>query len=103
MANITSDICCAIGRLRADNNDTKESIERELRISAVPSYRNGGWTTVTCITTDTEQQLEKNLKSIGFRTGFVFKRRRCYSKGNLKMLTLDLETYNENLKKNDKK
>lgn len=104
MANLQSTYCCALWQLRVNNADSKGDIQQRIN-SAVASYKNKGITTLSCVITKGEEKVESLLrKEFGFRTGFLFKRRRIYDNSNLKMLVLDLEDYvarteNESAKK----
>lgn len=86
--------CCALGSLTASEYDHIDHLRAAID-NAVENYKVGGITTLQVVVTKGEPTLEKNLRKLGFRTGYRFKRRRVYDKSYLKVMILDLETYVE--------
>lgn len=83
-------ICCALGILRAKNEDTEEDIKKILDQVGKEQEKNWyctppekGQTLLFCVTIPTEEELVEKLKACGFTFVIHFPRRTGYPVGEL--------------------
>ena len=90
MARIYNTPCCALGRMQAYDNESKEEIERAVE-RAQKKARRGWYTTLQCVVTPQENRLRNNLKELGFKMVTNITRRACYGKEPLELYMLELD------------
>jgi hypothetical protein len=82
-------MCCALGQLSLNNDNTLQEIQlviddmKKEIINGDATRRNGGEKAVFVITLPIEIKLEKTLEAFGFKFIYEFHRRDCYPQDEL--------------------